>query len=122
MAVEALFVLDDSMVAQCNTHLYISVKALQNTVNQLYPLTIITHYFQLKMKEIVTEAQKLSLHIQQGFVTRRLFVTASLAPAVEDGIIGTNAFGLDRVSHDGRVMLVASKTLSISDLESFPDS
>ena len=119
MAVEALFESDDSAVAQCNTHVYVSVEALQNTINHLFPLTIITDHFQVRMKEIIAEARKLSLRIQQGFVTRRLFVTA--CPESEDGIIGTKAFRLDRVSQDGRVTLVASEKLSISDLETFPD-
>jgi hypothetical protein len=120
MAVEAHFASDDTAVAECNSHLYVSVEALQNAVNHLFPLTIITDHFQVMMTEIITEARKLSLRIQQGFVTRRLFVTACPDSAEGDGVIGTKAFGLDRVSQDGRVTLVASEKLCISELESFP--
>jgi hypothetical protein len=119
MAVEAHFASDDSAVAECNTHLYIAIEELQNSANAVFPLTIITEYFQMKMKEIVADARKLSLRIQQGFVRSRLFVTA--AP-VKDDVMGTHAFGLDRVSVDGRVALIDLKALTTSQLENFPDS
>jgi hypothetical protein len=36
--------------------------------------------------------------------------------------MGTHAFGLDRVSVDGRVALIDLKALTTSQLENFPDS
>jgi hypothetical protein len=123
MTVEAIFGSGDSAVTQCNVHLTISIEELQNTLKAAFPQTL--YFFgqeeQLKLTEIVTEARRLSFQIQHGFVTNRLFVTVARGPSEKDDIMGTYAFGLDRLSGDQRVALMEMKAITISQLQTFPN-
>ena len=114
-------------MSDCLTHLTNSIAELEGTFAEAYPDAVNTSLVEIlggeerhqhQLLEVVREARKLSFQIQVGFAINRLVVTAAPDLSENEEIMGTYAFGLDRVTASGKNALINAKHITITELES----
>jgi hypothetical protein len=138
MSVKAIFQMNDGVESQLNDEL---TTELERMLKAAFPLTgksrdrskvkpesiyeSIVHGERESLLDIVHQARKLSFMIQHEIVSSQLLVTFTPAkPASSDGstniddVLGTYAFGLQRILGSERSILMKTKIITREHLQS----
>lgn len=126
MSVEAVFKMNDAVESLFNDQLSTLITKIENALGAAFPdagktVKFIGHHEQFQLVEIVRHARDLSFNIQRGFSSCRFFVTVAPAPTAMNDIMGTYAFGLDKVLGAERNMVLAIKVITNAEIQALLD-
>ena len=124
MTVDLVFRTNNDIEPSAYGKLIDSVQALENTIRHAFPHSnlpnggyILGHDEHLSLLNILKCARSLSYNLQYGIVTCRLRVTVAPSAGSGDGICGTYAFGLERITRLKTTVLVGVRALSQKNLQ-----
>jgi len=120
MTVDAVFVMNRELESQLNHDMF---SQLIHILNDLYQSPkadsasiseAIIREEEKSLLDIARQAREVSFSIQQDIASCRLMVSVAPASAREFDVLGTCAFGLERINGSERTFLLETKVISSS--------